>query len=247
MNRFVSIVIPVHNESENIKKLIHRIKKSLDGTHLPFEIIVVNDASQDNTLDILREMLVDVSSLRVLSHKQNCGQSTAIYTGVIAANGNIIVTLDGDGQNDPFDIPRLVYLLEKNECGNLQMVAGFREKRKDTGWVRLSSKIANRIRVFSLKDNTPDTGCGLKVFYRDTFLKFPYFDHMHRFLPALVKRQGGEVISHKVNHMDREHGISHYGTWDRLKVGVVDLFGVLWLLKRVKLAETCEHNKHEYK
>ncbi len=237
----VSIVIPVYNEAENIDLLIEELVATMSHAEV-YEIIYVDDGSTDNTVAVLRQAQQNNKLLRVIRHRQSCGQSTAILTGVKAANYPYIATLDGDGQNDPADIPRLyrVLMQQREISPNLSMVAGWRNKRHDSSWRLFSSKIANRVRSSLLGDNTPDTGCGLKVFLRDEFLSLPYFDHMHRFLPALILRAGGRVISEPVNHRARAHGYSKYGTLDRLLVGLVDILGVIWLQKRVKLPEISE-------
>src|SRR6185295_15201238 len=175
--------------------------------------------------------------LRVLVHAASCGQSTALLTGVRAARGEWIATLDGDGQNDPADIPKLLAA----RANGLAMIAGYRKSRRDTWIKRISSRIANGVRSRMLGDATPDTGCGLKLFRRATFLELPYFDHMHRFLPALVQRHGGRTVSVEVNHRPRSRGVSNYGTLDRLWVGIVDLFGVMWLKRRAKKPVVSEH------
>ncbi|RLC29460.1 MAG: dolichol-phosphate mannosyltransferase [Deltaproteobacteria bacterium] len=236
----ISIVIPVHNESENIGGLISCIRESMTAMGMDFELVVVDDGSQDNTAEVLKQIRADLPMLRILQHRMNCGQSTAIHTGVCAARGDIIVTLDGDGQNDPADIPEIVFRLKAGADENLQLVTGYRRKRRDRLWRRISSRVANGARRLILKDATPDTGCGLKAFYRETFLSLPFFDHMHRFLPALIQGLGGRVVSIEVNHLPRQHGLSHYGTWDRLWVGIVDLFGVAWIKKRMKTVEVEE-------
>lgn len=231
----LSLVIPVHNEAENLEPLLTEIEQAL-GREYDYEIIYVDDGSTDDTLPRLRALAATHSRLRVLHHRRCCGQSTALLTGVRAAKAPTIATLDGDGQNDPADIPRLQTALEQGAAdGTLAMVAGYRAKRRDTSWRRFSSKVANGVRAFLLRDATPDTGCGLKVFRRETFLALPYFDHMHRFLPALVQRAGGSVVSVDVNHRPRLAGTSKYGTWHRLWVGLVDLFGVIWLQRRARI------------
>jgi dolichol-phosphate mannosyltransferase len=232
----VSIVIPVHNEADNIVPLLQEIVDVLKGAEA-YEIIVVEDGSNDQTAPVLIKSQKEMKALRVLQHEKSCGQSTAIYTGVKAAKYPVIATLDGDGQNDPADIPRLFNLLmqEGKTNSSLWMVAGWRNKRHDSAWKLFSSKVANTVRSGLLGDNTPDTGCGLKVFLRDKFLELPYFDHMHRFLPALIIRAGGQVISEPVGHRARLQGYSKYGTLDRLWAGITDLMGVIWLKKRAKL------------
>ncbi len=237
----ISIVVPVHNEADNIDSLIAEIVAAM-GQAEAYEIIYVDDGSNDDTAVVLKQVLQNVGALRVIRHQQSCGQSAAIYTGVKAASYPCIATLDGDGQNDPADIPRLyeVLMQQRKSSSNLWMVAGWRNQRHDSAWRLFSSKVANAVRSRLLSDNTPDTGCGLKVFLKNEFLGLPYFDHMHRFLPALVLRAGGKVISEPVNHRARAHGYSKYGTLDRLWVGVVDILGVMWLQKRAKLPEAYE-------
>lgn len=226
----LSVVVPVRNESGNIRPLIEEIRSALQGV-VDFEIVYVNDGSTDDTALKLKEMQGSCPQLRVIRHAQSCGQSTAVRTGVKFAQGDWIATLDGDGQNDPADIPKLLAAIRDG----VDLVGGNRRHaRRDTWIKRISSVIANSVRGWMLRDSTPDTGCGLKLFRRDTFLDLPYFDHMHRFLPALVIRRGGQVVSVPVNHRPRERGKSNYGTLDRLMVGIVDLFGVMWLMRRAK-------------
>ncbi len=233
----LSVVVPVKNEEDNVESLVREIVGALAGK-TEFEIIYVNDGSTDGTAAVLRGLQDELPNLRVIRHKNSCGQSQAVSSGIRAAKYEWIATLDGDGQNDPADIPALIAALaDSRQPANLQLLAGWRNKRQDT-WIRkLSSKIANGVRSGLLKDNTPDTGCGLKLFARETFLALPNFDHMHRFLPALVLRNGGAVISVPVNHRSRERGTSKYGIHNRLWVGIVDLFGVAWLQRRVRLPE----------
>lgn len=230
----LSVVVPVKNEAANIEPLIREILQASEGL-TACEIIYVDDGSTDATLVELRRMAESVPQLRILRHRESCGQSTAITSGVLAASHAWIATLDGDGQNDPGDIPKLLRRLRSaGEGDNLQMLAGWRAHRRDTWLRRVSSRVANGVRSGLLRDATPDTGCGLKVFSRETFLRLPYFDHMHRFLPALVQRHGGRVESVVVNHRPRERGTSKYGLHNRLWVGIVDLFGVSWLMRRAK-------------
>ncbi|MGZ8175425.1 MULTISPECIES: glycosyltransferase family 2 protein [Methylobacter] len=237
----ISIVVPVYNEADNISALIAEIVRAMNQAEA-YEIIYVDDGSNDETAAVLQQTQQSIKMLRVIHHQQSCGQSAAIYTGVKAASYPCIATLDGDGQNDPADIPRLygVLMQQRKISSNLWMIAGWRNKRHDSAWRLFSSKVANAVRSRLLGDNTPDTGCGLKVFLRDEFLGLPYFDHMHRFLPALILRAGGQVISEPVNHRGRVHGYSKYGTLDRLWVGIVDILGVIWLQKRAKLPEANE-------
>lgn len=228
----ISIVIPAHNEADNIGTLIREIKQlNLDQ---PYEIIIVDDASGDDTYANVMSLKTEIPELRIIRHEGTYGQSAAVATGITHAVGELIVTMDGDGQNNPADIPNLIATILGSENKNLRMVAGFRKKRNDSAWRILSSKIANSVRSFFLQDQTPDTGCGLKIFYRAAFIKLPFFDHMHRFLPALIQMQGGDVISVEVSHRARMHGTSNYGTLNRLWVGIIDILGVSWLRLRSK-------------
>ena len=234
--RLLSVVVPVRNEQDNIAPLISEIRAALDGV-VEYEIIYVNDGSTDATPQKLAEIRQTCSQLRVIRHAQSCGQSTAVRSGVKAAKGDWIATLDGDGQNDPADIPKLMAAVEEG----VELVGGNRRHaRRDTWIKRVSSVIANGVRSRMLKDSTPDTGCGLKLFRRDVFLDLPYFDHMHRFLPALAQRAGGRVISVEVNHRPRTMGVSKYGTWHRLWVGIWDVIGVMWLQRRAHVPEVEE-------
>lgn len=228
--RKLSVVVPVRNEEDNIAPLIAEIVAALEAV-VDYEIIYVNDGSTDATPQRLEEIRKNCPQLRIIRHEKSCGQSTAVRSGVKVASGDWIATLDGDGQNDPADIPKLIAALEPG----VELVGGNRRHaRRDTWIKRISSVIANGVRSRMLNDSTPDTGCGLKLFSRDVFLDLPYFDHMHRFLPALVIRRGGRVVSVPANHRPRERGVSNYGTIDRLLVGIVDLFGVMWLQRRAK-------------
>ncbi len=230
----LSVVVPVKNEAENIEPLIREIVAAVSSL-ADHEIVYVDDGSTDTTLAELKRLAAELPQLRIVRHQTSCGQSTAITSGVLAARFDWIATLDGDGQNDPADIPALLARLRAAKPGeNLHMLAGWRANRRDTWFRRFSSRVANGVRSSLLKDATPDTGCGLKVFSRATFLRLPYFDHMHRFLPALVQRHGGRVESVVVNHRPRERGTSKYGLHNRLWVGIVDLFGVMWLIRRAK-------------
>lgn len=223
----LSVVVPVRNEAANIRPLIAEITAALGG--VAHEIVYVDDGSTDETVKHLRRE--GLSTLVVRRHRVSCGQSAAIMTGVHVARGTWIATLDGDGQNDPADIPAL-FQRAQTSTGVFDLIAGHRTRRRD-GWVkRRSSRIANRVRAALLGDSTPDTGCGLKVFRRAAFLALPQFDHMHRYLPALFIRAGGSVQSVPVNHRPRVRGQSKYGTFDRLWVGLVDMAGVAWLQRR---------------
>ena len=235
----LSVVIPVHNEEESIGNLINEIVVALSEKY-QYEIVVVDDGSTDQTLDTLLEIKQELTVLRVIKHLKNSGQSTAVRTGVQYAKSSWIATLVGDGQNDPADIPNLYNELVNQDLDPWLVVAGYRKKRKDTWLKRMSSKYANGIRDRLLRDGTPDTGCGLKVFSRDSFLALPYFDHMHRYIPALFQRQGGRVVSIEVNHRHRALGVSKYGFHNRLWVGIVDILGVRWLQNRARLTKTQE-------
>ncbi|MDD2365725.1 MAG: glycosyltransferase family 2 protein [Desulfuromonadaceae bacterium] len=233
--KHLSIVIPAYNEADNICALIKEIKQlNLDYS---YEIIVVDDASSDSTYNNALALKPVVPELRLIQHETTSGQSAAVATGIEYAEGKFIATMDGDGQNNPADIPGLLDTLMNSSNSKLRMVAGFRKKRNDPAWRIISSKIANSIRGFLLGDQTPDTGCGLKLFYRSAFLKLPFFDHMHRFLPALIQMQGGDVVSVEVSHRSRIHGVSKYGTLNRLWVGIIDIIGVSWLRLRSKKIE----------
>jgi len=227
----LSVVIPVQNEEENIRMLIDEVRQSLDGV-LDYELIYVNDGSTDTTLEILEEYRSGFPLLRIYSHQTGAGQSTAVRTGIIHAQSPVIATLDGDGQNDPADIPALYQALIANADAGIVLVNGYRKERKDTFIKRISSRLANGIRGWLLDDDTPDTGCGLKVFSRIAYLEIPFFDHLHRFLPAMMINGGGKVMSVEVNHRERQLGSSHYGFFDRLWVGIFDLMGVIWLKSR---------------
>ncbi|HTZ79884.1 MAG TPA: glycosyltransferase family 2 protein [Stellaceae bacterium] len=229
----LSVVIPARNEAPNVAPLVAEIRRALDGK-LDYEIVYVDDGSSDATAAEIRRLAGGFPRLRLLRHQKSCGQSMAVRTGVKAAEAPWIATLDADGQNDPADIPRLWEIARGAPAAPPLLVAGHRQKRRDTWSKRMASKLANAIRRAMLGDGTPDTGCGLKLFRRDLFLDLPAFDHMHRFLPALVLRQGGKVVSVAVNHRPRERGKSNYGVLDRALVGVVDLFGVMWLMRRAK-------------
>ncbi len=227
----LSVVVPIHNEAENIEPLVEEIRTALAGR--AYEIIYVDDGSTDDTLNILLEAAARCPELRVLHHAQGCGQSTAIRTGVRAARAPWVATLDGDGQNDPADIPRMLALVEDpNRDPTLKLINGHRHERQDTWVRRISSKIANGVRRTLLHDDTPDSGCGLKLFERQAWLDLPFFDHIHRFTPALFLANGHAVRSVKVNHRPRTRGRSKYGIGNRLWVGIVDLLGVIWLLRR---------------
>jgi dolichol-phosphate mannosyltransferase len=233
LNPEISVVVPVKNEADNIRPLIEEIVRALKGRER-FEIVYVDDGSTDDTPTLLKTLRAQVPELRAVRHAKNSGQSAAIHTGVTAARGALVVTLDGDGQNDPADIPALIERFRAESARNprLGLVAGQRLKRRDSLSRRLQSRIANQVRRALLNDGTQDTGCSLKVFARETFLKLPYFDHMHRFLPALVKREGLDIAFVTVGHRPRRAGRSHYGLWGRLGNALTDLAGVVWLMRR---------------
>lgn len=228
----ISVVVPVFNEQDNVSPLVDEIVAALRGV-VPFEIVYVDDNSRDGTLAVLRELKHQVPELRVLHHVVQSGQSTAIRTGVKAARGKWIATLDGDGQNDPADIPKLMAERARN-ADEVKMFAGWRVNRQDSGSKRWASRWANAIRTRMLHDATPDTGCGIKLFERAAFLDLPYFDHMHRYLPALMQRAGWKTVSVPVNHRARTMGVSKYNNLNRALVGIRDLRGVAWLITRSK-------------
>jgi dolichol-phosphate mannosyltransferase len=229
---FLSVVVPVFNERDNIPPLVQEITTALRGV-IAFEIVYVDDHSRDDSLAVLRALKAEIPELRVIQHIQQSGQSTAIRNGVKAARGEWIATLDGDGQNDPADIPKLLKARESADA-RVKLFAGWRVKRQDSGSKRWASKWANAIRSSMLKDATPDTGCGIKLFEREAFLDLPYFDHMHRYLPALMQRAGWQTVSVPVNHRHRTAGVSKYNNLNRALVGIRDLRGVAWLITRSK-------------
>jgi glycosyltransferase involved in cell wall biosynthesis len=234
----LSVVVPVFNERDNVAPLVGEIVAALRGRAAgdggDFEIVYVDDRSRDDTFAMLQRLKAETPELRVLRHVAQSGQSTAIRNGVKAARGSWIATLDGDGQNDPADIPKLI-AQRAQAAADVKLFAGWRVDRRDSGSKRWASKWANAIRSRMLHDDTPDTGCGIKLFERDAFLDLPYFDHMHRYLPALMQRAGWKTISVPVNHRHRTAGVSKYNNLNRALVGISDLRGVAWLIRRGKV------------
>ena len=228
----VTIVVPVRNEAENIAPLIDEIASALDG-RWAYEIIYVNDGSTDATAERLAAVMKQRGNLRQLRHAVSTGQSAAVRSGVRAARGAIVATLDGDGQNNPAFLPDLIAAIKKGG-ERTGLVAGQRVGRKDTGFKKFQSRVANAIRKAILHDGTRDTGCGLKAFRRDVFLMMPYFDGLHRFLPALMRREGYDIAYVDVIDRLRRSGVSNYGFFDRLWIGIMDLAGVWWLIRRKK-------------
>ncbi len=228
----LSVVVPVFNERDNVAALVGEIAAALRGL-VAFEIVYVDDHSRDDTLAVLEGLKATTPELRVLHHVTQSGQSTAVRSGVKAARASWIATLDGDGQNDPADIPKLL-IARSQAQPQVKLFAGWRVNRQDSGSKRWASKWANAIRSRMLQDNTPDTGCGIKLFEREAFLDLPYFDHMHRYLPALMQRAGWRTVSVPVNHRHRTAGVSKYNNLNRALVGIRDLRGVAWLITRSK-------------
>ncbi|MEO0786483.1 MAG: glycosyltransferase family 2 protein [Pseudomonadota bacterium] len=227
----LSIVVPVHNEAGNVEQLVSEIAAALDGR--AYEMVFVDDASTDDTRAVLVQLKERFPALRVLGHRSNAGQSRAIRTGIRGARGRMVGTLDGDGQNDPADLPDLYRQLTRPDAPtDLKMVMGRRASRKDTAWKRFGSRFANSIRKRMLKDDCDDSGCGIKVMDREAFLSLPYFDHMHRYMPAMMNAEGYKVEFHDVNHRERGAGRSKYTNFGRLWNALSDLRGVTWLIRR---------------
>ncbi len=231
MHSKISVVIPIYNEAGNIINLIDELIPIVDK--IGGEIIIVDDNSDDASRDLILKKKNNVNTeILLLQHAKQYGQSAGLLTGIQAAKNDLIVTLDGDGQNDPKDIISMLKVWEDNNEKSYLLIIGHRQNRQDNWSRRYASLMAKRFRKFILKDNTPDSGCGIKVFSRNLFLSLPYFDHIHRFLPALTRRHGGSVISHIVSHRNRSSGVSKYSNWQRFRVGLIDLYGVSWLIKR---------------
>jgi dolichol-phosphate mannosyltransferase len=228
----VSVVVPVRNEAGNISPLIAEIATALDG-RWDYEIVYVNDGSTDATAERLAIEMSERKNLREIRHARSSGQSAAVRTGVRFARGAIVATLDGDGQNNPVFLRDLIAAVEQGGA-TVGLAAGQRVGRKDTGFKKFQSRVANRVRNAILHDGTRDTGCGLKAFRRDVFLALPYFDGLHRFLPALVRREGYDIAYVDVIDRPRHSGVSNYGFFDRLWIGIMDLAGVWWLIRRKK-------------
>ena len=230
----ISVVVPVKDEVDNVGPLVREIEAAISGEPAA-EIIFIDDGSSDGTAAALKSLKSEIPRLRVIRHSRNLGQSRGIRTGVRAARFDVIVTLDGDGQNDPADIPKLLALLRTDpDAQNIGVVSGIRAKRMDTFSRRMASRIGNGIRSRLLNDGATDTGCGLKAFRRDAFLALPYFDHLHRFIITLMIREGYDVRFVPVNHRERAHGTSKYTNFNRMLVSVNDLLGVRWLQRRYR-------------
>ena len=230
----VSVLVPVMNEAGNVRPLIDEICDTFLGR--PFEIIYIDDGSTDETQAELRKCLSEIKELRVLRHKKQSGQSVAIRTGLLASRAPLIAVLDGDGQNIPADLPALEKALSASRP-NMGMAGGVRQGRKDSLIKKFASRRAKNLRSWLLKDTHPDSGCGIKIVDREVFLRLPFFNHMHRFMSVLVRREGGVVIEVPVGHRAREQGNSKYGILDRLLVGISDIIGVMWLLSRTNYPE----------
>ncbi len=230
MNKSYSIVIPVFNEEGNILKLLEEVQSSFTNMkEKNYEILCIDDHSTDNTLKTLLNAKLAIKHLRILQHQHRSGQSAALRTGFLNSHGTLIITLDGDGQNNPADIPNLINTYKRDKT---PLICGIRIKRQDSMIKKISSRVANTIRSAILNDGIKDTGCGLKLFEKELILKIPFFNHFHRYIPALVKREGYSYSTVPVSHRHRSKGSSKYGTLDRLTAGIIDLLGMLWLRLR---------------
>ncbi|MBN2630876.1 MAG: glycosyltransferase family 2 protein [Rhodobacteraceae bacterium] len=230
----VSIVVPLKDEAQNIAPLVQKMRTAL-APIARYEIVLVDDGSGDDTRTVILGLMAEAPEVRLIGHAQSGGQSAAVHSGVLAARAPIIATLDGDGQNPPENLPLLLApLLNPAADPRLGLVAGQRVGRRDTWSKRMASRFANALRSAVLSDGTRDTGCGLKAFRRDAFLALPFFNHQHRYLPALFARDGWAVAHVDVTHAARLHGWSKYGNLGRAMVGAVDLVGVAWLIRRRK-------------
>lgn len=239
----LSVLIPVRNEADNILPLLEELEQALSSRYGDdFEVIYVDDASTDQTWQRLLQAQHQYRWLRLLQHQQAAGQSTAVHSGALAAHGEWLATLDGDGQNNPADLPRLLETVRDAHQQQQQItgIIGYRRQRQDSTIKILSSRLANRFRGWLLKDDSPDNGCGIKILRRSTYQQLPYFDHMHRFIPSLVMRCGQHMLVAPVDHRPRLKGRSKYGTWNRLWVGIIDLLGVIWLNARAKQVQARE-------
>lgn len=229
----ISIVVPAHNEAGNVTELAREIATALEGR--AYEMIFVDDRSSDATLEELKAAKAEFPALRVLSHRKNAGQSRSVRTGILHARGRVIGTLDGDGQNPPADLPLLIDALTRPDAPeDLKLVGGRRAKRQDSAWKKLASRIGNGVRKSLLNDDADDTGCGLKAFYRNAYLLLPFFDHQHRFLPALMKREGFACEFRDVSHRPRGAGQSKYTNFGRLFASLADMIGMIWLNGRAR-------------
>jgi dolichol-phosphate mannosyltransferase len=253
MSPELSVVVPVHNEADNLRRLTVEIRQALEG-RVDYEIVYVDDGSNDGSAESLAQLATEEPRIRQVRHRERAGQSAAIASGVEAARAPWIATLDGDGQNDPADILPMLDMVrassptarppDRPTARPLRLIIGNRRLRRDRWDKRMAGRVANAIRSRVLGDGTPDTGCGLKLFERSAFMSVPHFDHMHRYLPALFLRSGWGVASVPVNHRPRGSGRSHYGVFDRLWVGLLDLPGVWWLMRR-HIRPALAENSHD--